>query len=257
MTGRGMRLFKILYAIVLVAASFNAAAAEKLTVAVAANVKFVFDELQIEFRKSSGLEVNGVFASSGKINAQIKSGAPYDVFMSADMEFPDALHKQGFAMAAPKVYARGLLVLWTLQNLDLKQGMNVLNDHAVKKVAMANPKLAPYGREAMHALDYFKLRAAIEPKLIYGESIAQVNQYIDTKSVEIGFTAKSVVLAPQMREHGTWMEVPRESYQPIEQGIVVLKHGNEAHAAAAEQFLGFIASARARAIFEKFGYILP
>ena len=252
-----MKLMKILLATVTLLVSFNAAVAEPLTVAVAANVKFVFDELKIEFRKSSGLDVNGVFSSSGKINAQIKSGAPYDVFMSADMDFPEALHKDGFAMAAPKVYARGVLVLWTLQDLDLKQGMRVLSNPAVKKVAMANPKLAPYGREAMRALEYFKLREAIEPKLIYGESIAQVNQYIDIQAVEIGFTAKSVVLAPQLQGRGTWIEVPRESYQPIEQGIVLLKHGNETNAAAAKQFMDFMFSAKARNILEKFGYILP
>lgn len=251
-----MKFINIFLSAVL-AVSFNTAQAEPLTVAVAANVKFVFDELKAEFKKSTGIDATGVFASSGKINAQIRSGAPYDVFMSADMEFPEALHKEGFAVAAPKVYARGVLVLWTLQPLDLAQGLAVLNNPAVKRVALANPKLAPYGREAMRALDYFKLRAAVEPKLIYGESIAQVNQYIDTRSVEIGFTAKSVVLAPQMQGHGKWIEVPRESYQPIEQGVVMLKHGAETNADSAKKFLEFMASAKARSILQKFGYNLP
>lgn len=246
-----------LLAVIALALSANLAHAQALTVAVAANVKFVFDELKAEFKKSTGIEVNGVFASSGKINAQIKSGAPYDVFMSADMAFPEALYKEGFALTAPRVYARGVLVLWTLQPLDMTEGLSVLLNPAVKKVAMANPKLAPYGAEAMRALDYFKLRAAVEPKLIYGESIAQVNQYIDTKSVEIGFTAKSVVLAPQMQGRGKWIEVPRESYQPIEQGVVLLKHGADTNAASAKQFLEFMASAKARSILDKFGYILP
>jgi len=246
-----------LLAVIALALSANLAHAQPLTVAVAANVKFVFDELKAEFKKSTGIEVNGVFASSGKINAQIKSGAPYDVFMSADMAFPEALYKEGFALTAPRVYARGVLVLWTLQPLDMTEGLRVLLNPAVKKVAMANPKLAPYGAEAMRALDYFKLRASVEPKLIYGESIAQVNQYIDTKSVEIGFTAKSVVLAPQMQGRGKWIEVPRESYQPIEQGVVLLKHGADTNAASAKQFLEFMASAKARSILDKFGYILP
>ena len=252
-----MKFTAVLLSAVTLSAPFSATAAEPLTVAVAANVKFVFDELKAEFKKSSGIDANGVFASSGKINAQIKSGAPYDMFLSADMEFPEALHREGFAVTAPKVYARGVLVLWTLQPLDMAEGMRVLTSPAVKKVAMANPRLAPYGREAMRALDHFKLRAAVEPKLIYGESIAQVNQYIDTKSVEIGFTAKSVVLAPQMQGRGTWIEVPRESYQPIEQGVVLLKHGAASNEAAAKQFMEFMASARARAILQKFGYILP
>lgn len=251
-----MKFINIFLSAVL-AVSFNTAQAEPLTVAVAANVKFVFDELKAEFKKSTGIDATGIFASSGKINAQIRSGAPYDVFMSADMEFPEALQKEGFAVTAPKVYARGVLVLWTLQPLDLAQGLAVLNNPEVKRVALANPKLAPYGREAMRALDYFKLRAAVEPKLIYGESIAQVNQYIDTKSVEIGFTAKSVVLAPQMQGRGKWIEVPRESYQPIEQGVVMLKHGAETNADSAKKFLEFMASAKARGILQKFGYNLP
>jgi molybdate transport system substrate-binding protein len=252
-----MKDIKVLLAIAALSATINVAVAETLTVAVAANVKFVFDELKTAFKNSSGVEVMGVFASSGKINAQIKSGAPYDVFLSADMDFPEALYKDGLAMSAPKVYARGVLVLWTLQNLDLKQGMNILKSPAVKKVAIANPKLAPYGREAMHALEHFKLNKEIESKLIFGESIGQVNQYIDSQSVEIGFTAKSVVLAPQLQGHGTWVEVPRDSYEPIEQGMVILKHGNETNAAAAKQFMTFMASAQARKILEQFGYILP
>lgn len=252
-----MKFLHVVLVLILLTVPFNVAIAAPLTVAVAANVKFVFDELKAGFKQTSGIDANGVFASSGKINAQIKSGAPYDVFMSADMEFPQALYEGGFAVAAPRVYARGVLVLWTLQPLDLKQGLGVLSNPAVKKVAMANPRLAPYGREGMRALDYFKLRNEVEHKLIYGESIAQVNQYIDTQAVEIGFTAKSVVLAPQMQGRGKWTEVPRESYQPIEQGIVMLKHGAETNADAARQFMEFMASARARGILEKFGYMLP
>lgn len=233
------------------------ATAVPLTVAVAANVKFAFDELQAEFKKSTGIEISAVVASSGKIAAQVKGGAPFDVFLSADMEFPEALHKDGLAASSPRVYAYGVLVLWTLGPLDLSKGMKVLTAPAVNKVAIANPKLAPYGEEAMRALDYYKLRAAVEPHLIYGESIAQVNQYIDTQSASIGFTAKSVVLAPQLQGRGKWIEVPRESYQPIAQGVVILKHGAESNAAAAQRFVEFLGSAKARSIFEKFGYLLP
>jgi molybdate transport system substrate-binding protein len=252
-----MKFFRIFFATLTLAVSFNAVHAEPLTVAVAANVKFVFDELKAEFKKTTDIDVNGVFASSGKINAEIKSGAPYDVFMSADMEFPEALYKDGIAVAVPKVYAQGVLVLWTLQPLDLTQGLRVLTYPEVKRVAIANPKLAPYGREAIRALEYFKLRATVEPKLIYGESISQVNQYIDTQAVQIGFTAKSVVLAPQMQGRGKWIEVPKESHQPIEQGIVLLKHGIDTNAASAKRFIEFMSSVKARNILEKFGYLMP
>lgn len=252
-----MKLLRLLLLAGLLATHSLSFAAAPLNVAVAANMKFAFDELQAEFTRSSGIAISSVVASSGKIAAQVKSGAPFDVFLSADMEFPEALYKEGLATAAPKVYARGLLVLWTTGALDLKAGVNVLTDAAVQKVAIANPKLAPYGEEAMRVLEHYRLRAAVEPKLIYGESIAQVNQYIDTGSASIGFTAKSVVLAPQLKGRGRWVELPRESYQPIAQGVVILKHGADTNAAAAQRFVEFLASPAARAIFEKYGYLLP
>lgn len=252
-----MKLLRIVLVACVLALYGAAATAETLTVAVAANVKFAFDELCGEFKKSTGIKISPVVASSGKITAQVKSGAPFDVFMSADMEFPEALYKEGFAVSAPRIYANGVLVLWTLNSLDLTQGVRVLADPAVEKVAIANPKLAPYGREAMRVLDYYKLRAAVEPKLIYGESISQVNQYIDTRSASIGFTAKSVVLAPQLQGKGKWVEVPKESYDPIAQGVVLLKHGADTNAVAAQRFMDFLSSPKARSIFEKYGYLMP
>lgn len=252
-----MKLLRMLLAVAFLSLCGQLAAAQTLTVAVAANVKFAFDELQAEFKQSSGIAINAVVASSGKITAQVKSGAPFDVFLSADMAFPAALHQQGYAVSAPKIYAYGVLVLWTLEPLDLSKGVQVLADSAVQKVAIANPRLAPYGEEAMRVLDYYKLRAAVAPKLIYGESIAQVNQYIDMRSASIGFTAKSVVLAPQLQGRGKWIEMPRESYSPIAQGVVILKHGAAHNAAAAQRFIEFIASPGARGILQKYGYLLP
>lgn len=233
------------------------ASAEPLTVAVAANVKFAFDELAAEFTKQTGVAVNGVVSSSGKLAAQIKSGAPYDVFLSADMDYPAILFKDGQATSPPKVYANGALVLWTAKDVDLSKGIAGLADSSSKKVAIASPKLAPYGREAIKALDFYKVRAAVEPKLVYGESISQVNQYIDTKSVEVGFTAKSVVLSPELQGKGKWVEVPNESYAPIAQGLVILRHGSENNGEAARKFYGFLFSSKAQAILTKYGYKLP
>lgn len=231
--------------------------AESLTVAVAANVKYAFTDLQQAFAQESGAEIRGVFGSSGKLAAQIRSGAPFDVFLSADMEFPQALYKDGLAVTAPKVYAYGVLVLWTLNPLDLGKGIKILNDPSVRKIALANPRLAPYGREAINALNHFGMRAEVEPKLIYGESISQVNQYIDSRSADIGFTAKSVVLAPEVKGAGKWIELPRESYQPIAQGVVLLRHGAETNAAIAHRFLEFLGSPAAHGIFERYGYLMP
>jgi molybdate transport system substrate-binding protein len=228
-----------------------------LTVAVAANVKFAFADLQQAFIKQTGIEVKSVFGSSGKLTAQIKSGAPFDVFLSANMKYPQNLYQAGMAVTRPKVYANGVLVLWTLNPLDLGEGIQVLTDPAVQKIAVANPRLAPYGREAINALEHFKLRSAVESKLIYGESISQVSQYIDSRSADIGFTAKSVVLAPQLAGQGKWIELPKDSYQPIAQGVVMLKHAQEANSDSAKRFLEFLSSPAARTIFEKYGYLLP
>jgi molybdate transport system substrate-binding protein len=231
--------------------------AETITVAVAANVKYAFADLQQAFSRESGIAVKSVFGSSGKLTAQIENGAPFDVFLSADMKYPQTLFQDGLATTEPRVYANGVLVLWTLNPIDLGKGIRVLKDPAVQKIAVANPKLAPYGREAMNVLDHFGLHAAVDSKLIYGESISQVSQYIDSKSADIGFTAKSVVLAPEVAGKGKWVELPRDSYHPIAQGVVILKHGAETDAKASRRFVDFLATPAARAIFGKYGYLLP
>ncbi|OIR17868.1 molybdate-binding periplasmic protein precursor [mine drainage metagenome] len=252
-----MKIFNALILTLAILAQPLAASAEPLTVAVAANVKYAFDELAAEFTKQTGVDVRSVVSSSGKLTAQIKSGAPYDVFLSADMSYPAILYQDGQATSPPKVYANGALVLWTMSDADLSKGVAGLTDSSFKKVAIASPKLAPYGREAIKALDFYKVRAAVEPKLVYGESISQVNQYIDSKSVDVGFTAKSVVLSPELQGKGKWVEVPNESYEPIAQGLVILRHGSENNGDAARKFYGFVFSSKAQAIFTKYGYKLP
>lgn len=233
------------------------AQAAPLTVAVAANVKYAFDELAIGFKQETGIEVQGVFGSSGKIVTQVKSGAPYDVFMSADTEFPDMLYKDGLAVTQPKAYAYGVLVLWTIRDLDMGKGLPLLADAGVKKVAIANPKLAPYGRAAIQALASARLSAAVESKLVYGESIAQATQFVDSGAADIGFIAKSMVIAPDLSGKGRWVAAPRDSYQPIAQAVVVLKHGAETQTEIARKFVDFLFTPKARTIFEKYGYLLP
>lgn len=247
----------LLQAAMLVLSQGAAAQDQTLTVAVAANVKYAFNDLAAEFRKESGIDVRAVLGSSGQLAAQIMNGAPFDVLLSADMEYPEALYKEKLAVTAPRVYANGVLVLWTRKPIDLGKGLAVLADPAVQKIAIANPKLAPYGREAIHALEHAGLRAAVEPKLVYGESIAQTSQYIDTGSADVGFTAKSVVLAPEVAGRGKWVEVPGDSYQPIAQGVVVLKHGDVTDPQNARKFVAFLFSPAARAIFVRYGYLLP
>lgn len=233
------------------------ACAGTLTVAVAANVQYAFDELRWEFKKESGHDLKPVFNSSGKLAAQIMNGAPFDIFLSADMEYPEKLHQGGFAAAAPKAYAYGALVLWTMKDLDLGNWQRVLASPVVHKIAVANPKTAPYGREAIRTLAYLGLEQVLAPKLVFGESIAQTNQYIHSKAADAGFTAKSVVLAPQMKGQGKWIELPKGAYQPIAQGVVILKHAQQTDPKLAQQFHDFVFSAKSRTILERYGYLLP
>jgi molybdate transport system substrate-binding protein len=238
-------------------AALRPAGADTLTVAVAANLQYVFDDLGADFTKNTGHRLKPIFNSSGKFVAQVMNGAPFDVFLSADMEFPEKLHQQGFTSGAPRAYAYGTLVLWTMRDLDLKNWQSVLAGPAVKKIAVANPVTAPYGREAIKALRHLKLEENLKARLVFGESIAQTNQYIHSRAADAGFTAKSVVLAPEMKGQGRWVELPPGSYQPIAQGAVILRHGEQNNARLAHQFYDYIFSANARAIFERYGYLLP
>jgi molybdate transport system substrate-binding protein len=233
------------------------ARADTLAIAVAANMQYAFAELQTEFEAQSSHKVRASFNASGRFATQIQLGAPIDVFISADMEFPQKLHEAGFAASAPIVYAKGAMVLWSLKGIDLANWKRTLVDLGVQRVAVANPVTAPYGREAMRALTFYKLESVLKPKLVFGESIGQVNQYVSSQTVDVGFTAKSVVVSSKMKDVGKWVDVPPESYQTIEQGVVITTWGAQHHATAAKEFQTFLLSPAGRAILRRNGYLAP
>ncbi len=230
---------------------------EKLLIAVAANVQFAMQEIEKKFEKETGIPVDQVISSSGKLTAQILQGAPYDIFVSADVKYPDTLYKNGFATAPPRVYAYGTLVLWTFQGFDLANGLDILKNPLVQKIAIANPATAPYGEQTIRLLRHYNLYDQIQPKLVYGESIAQTNQYITSSACELGFTAKSIVLAPEMQGKGAWVEIDAAAYEPIQQGVIITKFGNTEHPEASQRFFDYLFSEKGRAILEKHGYQLP
>lgn len=229
--------------------------AQPLRVAVAANAQFVMEQLKTEFQKKTGVSVESIVNSSGKLTTQIQQGAPYDVFLSADMDYPQTLHKAGLTVTAPVVYAYGSLVLWTVSDLPLSTDLKVLTSPAVRHVAIANPAMAPYGEATISFLTHKKLLESVKPKLVYGESIAQVNQYILSGAAEVGFTAKSVVLDPSLTKRGHWIDLPTSGYAPVAQGVVILKRTGQLK--AAQQFLAFLRSPTARRILQQFGYRSP
>lgn len=141
--------------------------------------------------------------------------------------------------------------------MDLSQGIKILTDPRVKKIALASPQTAPYGREAVSVLKHYDLFSKVNEKLVYGESIAQVNQFIISQAADVGFTAKSAVLAGGMNNQGRWIEIEKDAYQPIAQGVIILKNAQGQKLDAAQKFFNFIFSAQAHKIFEKYGYLLP
>lgn len=228
--------------------------AQTVRVAVAANAQFVMEELEAVFEKETGVELETIINSSGKITTQIQQGAPFDVFLSADMHYPDVLFKEGLTTAAPKIYAYGALVVWGIGATKPTIDLLFLTQPSIKKIAIANPKLAPYGVAAQEALRHYGLFEKTQSKWVMGESISQVNQYILSQAVEVGFTAKSVVLDPSLKGQGTWIEIDPRTYSPIAQGVVLLKKKNAEPSLAARRFYDFLFSKRAQAIFRKFGY---
>lgn len=249
---RTMRLF--FFAVLLLGLSHAAA---QITVATAANVQFAMEEIKKAFLAESGVEVKTVYGASGKLTTQIRNGAPFDVFVSADMDFPDTLHKWGYAVEKPKAYALGTVVLWSTRGVDVDKGMAVLTDPSVTKVAIADPKRAPYGRAAVEAMQKAGLYEAVKPKLVYGENISQVTQYILTGNADIGFNAKSVVLSDSAKGKGKWKEVETALHGPIVQGAVICKYGKENNPGQSAKFFAFLYSEPARNIFSRHGYLLP
>ncbi|WP_342646149.1 molybdate ABC transporter substrate-binding protein [Mucilaginibacter sp. CSA2-8R] len=227
---------------------------QTLRVAVAANAQFVSEKLAKAFKQKTGIEAQLIVSSSGKLTTQIEQGAPFDVFLSADMKYPQELYQKKLTTAAPKIYAYGTLVIWSKANGLSGNNLSGLSNVAIKKIAIANPKLAPYGTAAEEAMQKTHTFATLKPKLVYGESIAQVNQYLIAGAVDAAFTAKSVVLDSAQKGVGRWTEVDSKLYHPIAQGVVVLKASQGQNLAAANQFCKFMFSVQAKQIFKAYGY---
>ena len=227
-----------------------------LTIATAANTQFAMKELSEAFTNETNIKCDLILSSSGKLTAQIVEGAPYDIFISADMKFPNELWEKEKTYQQPTVYAYGKLVLWTSKK-EITPSLDILASDQVKHIAIANPKTAPYGKAAIEALKYYKVYDQIKDKLVFGESISQTNQFITSKSADIGITAQSIVLAPTLKNEGTWISIDQNSYEPIAQGAVVLKEGRRnKNKLLADQFFEFLFSEKAKEILKDYGYLV-
>lgn len=237
--------------------SLSVFAQPKLTVAVAANMQYTIRELITEFNTTSQTKIDVVLGASGKLTQQILNGAPFDIFLAADASFPQKLYGNHFTLEAPKVYARGLLVLWSVKpGIQPAADLKLLTGAAIKSIAIANPHTAPYGSAAEAILKKYNLYTSVSPKLVTGESITQTSQFIATQNADIGFTAKAIVISAEMKGKGRWVELNPRDYPPIEQAAALLKHARDNNEAAARQFYNFLFSAKAKAIYNKFGYLV-
>lgn len=229
-----------------------------INVAVAANVSYAIDELIAKFNETNpDTKVQVNLSSSGKLTAQIKNGAPFSVFMAANMKYPQALYKDKIAITKPVIYAQGSLAMLSSKQQDFQKGIALINEAKIEKIAVANPKTAPYGKAAVEAIKNAGLLDKVQSKFVYAESISQTVTYATT-AADVGFIAKSSLYSPKMKMYKkdvNWVDVDPKLYTPIDQGIVILKQaqGNK----EAKAFYDFILSADAKKIFNAYGYLVP
>lgn len=234
------------------------AQAQTLRIAAASDLQFALRDLAAEYEKQTGVKLAVSYGSSGNFFAQIQNGAPFDLFFSADITYPNKLIEAHLADGdSLQVYAIGRMVLWLPPDSPLdpaKKGLKTLLDPRIQKIAIANPEHAPYGRAAVAALQNAGLFDQIRPKLVQGENISQTAQFVESGSAQAGLLALSLVLSPAMRSGKCW-EVPADLYPHVEQAVVLLASASNKKEAA--DFLAFLKTSSARAALEGYGFTLP
>ena len=230
----------------------------EIRVAAAADLKFAMEELSQQFEKQTGTRVNVTYGSSGNFFSQIQNGALFDLFFSADIEYPKKLQAAELVEVGTLCeYAVGRIVIWTPPDARVDvtmQGWETLLDASVKKIAIANPEHAPYGRAAVAALQKAGIYEQVKPKLVYGENISQAAQFVQSGNAQAGIVALSLAVSPSMRDGKRW-EIPAGMHPALEQGAIILKDAK--HKDAARAFLEFVKSAAGRPTLAKYGFQVP
>jgi molybdate transport system substrate-binding protein len=243
-------------ALISFAVQSQAQQANKIRIAAASDLKFALDSVAAIFKKTNPGIVDITYGSSGKFFEQLSNGAPFDIFFSADISYPTQLKEKKFALSEVYPYGIGRIVLWSKKLDPEKDGMNILLQSSIKKIAIANPAHAPYGKRAEEALVNYKLFESVKEKLVYGENISQTAQFVTTGAADIGIVALSLALSPNMKkENGKYFLIPENSHQPLVQGVVIMHHaeGND----LAKVFLEFVKGDTATAILQHFGFTKP
>lgn len=225
----------------------------KLLIAAASDLQFALDSIVKSFQSRHEGKIDVVFGSSGKLFEQISNGAPFDMYFSADIDYPKALQEKKLTSSEIYIYGVGRLVLWSKKIDPAEKGIHSLLLPSVRKVAVANPRHAPYGRKAVETLDFYKVHERIKTKLVYGENISQTAQFVTSGAADMGLIALSLALSPNMqREKGKYYLIPMESHQQLTQGAVITQRGKDNKLAAA--FMAFIKSETAVSVLSHYGF---
>jgi molybdate transport system substrate-binding protein len=251
-----MPLLRLLFLLICLSLASPLRAGDKVTIAAAADLKFALDEIVDQFSRSHpGDKVEAIYGSSGKFQTQIQQGAPYDLFFSADIAYPRALAAAGFAASPVKPYAIGRLVLWSASLDARKLQLADLAAPQFKRIAIANPKHAPYGKRAEEALRAAGVWEKVKDRLVFGENIAQTAQYVQTGNAQVGLLALSLALNPELARQGGHALIPDNLHQPLEQGFIITRRAAANPVAA--RFADYMDSSEARALMAKYGFVLP
>jgi molybdate transport system substrate-binding protein len=229
--------------------------AQDLTVAAAADLQSAMQDIVGRFQKQSGKTVNVTYGSSGNFFQQIQNGAPFDLFFSANLDYPKKLEAGRLIEAGSFYqYARGKIVVWVPNGskLDVSSGLNALLDPTVKKIAIANPQHAPYGQAAVSAMQKAGIYDKLKDKFVLGENISQTASFVISGAADVGVVALSLALSPHMKGEGSYGAVPDDQYPPIEQACVIL--GSSKHKALASQFLSFVKTPAVSDLLRSYGF---
>jgi len=234
------------------------AAAQSLTVAAASDLQSALPAIVAQFEKDTGQRVRLTFGSSGNFFTQIQNGAPFDVFLSADIDYPRRLVASGEAEHGSLYeYATGRLVLWTRTDsgIDVSRGLAVLADARIRRIAIANPEHAPYGRAAVAALRHEGLYERVREKFVLGENISQAAQFSQSGSTDVGVLALALALSPTLKSSGIYVDIPASWYPPIEQAAIVLASSQQKP--LARQFIDHLKKPDSVRILQSYGFVVP
>jgi len=238
------------------ALGIGVAHAEKVTIAAAADLKYAMADVAQAFEKTHPDDkLDIVYGSSGKALTQIQQGAPYDLYFSADIDYPRELEKAGLVVGKITPYAFGRIVLWSTTLDASKMTLQSLASPDIKHIAIANPKHAPYGMRAVEAIKAAGVWDKVEPKLVYAETVPHAAQLVESGNAQVAVLSLSLVLNPQIASKGKYWLIPDRLHQPLEQAYAITKHGE--HNAAAKAFAQYMAQPEARAIMQRYGFVLP